>query len=150
MTLPPRKTRLRRRSAARAADGPPFSTLARGKPIKKRNDKRRAKEFARVYGSAERVEWFKGRLCAVRRCYEHLPAHHEGPTECAHAKGGGAGRKGGAATILPLCQGHHRTLHNVGVKTFERVYGIDLLKTAAEYERDWQAHLARSSERPET
>lgn len=40
------------------------------------------------------------------------------------------GRKGNAETNLPLCSGHHRTLHRLGVKTFERIYDIDLKHVA--------------------
>lgn len=40
------------------------------------------------------------------------------------------GRKGDAETNLPLCNGHHRTLHRIGVKTFEARYEISLKHVA--------------------
>lgn len=45
---------MRRRSPLRRT-----GRLARRKPVKKVNAQRRASEFARAYGSTERVEWVK-------------------------------------------------------------------------------------------
>ena len=108
------------------------------KPVKRRNDARRKKEFARCYGSKERVEWVKHRLCfavlGVSLC--------EGKIENAHTENGGMGRKGDASTVIPLCARHHRSLHQIGPDAFQRAYGIDLHTAARLTEEAWQQHAA--------
>lgn len=68
--------------------------LVRRTPVRRSNPKRRATEFARCYGSAERVQWIK-----LRRCIWC------GATPCAnsHIRNGGAGRKGPYWEVLPMC-----------------------------------------------
>lgn len=144
MTLPPRKTRLRRRSAARAAAGPPFSTLARaGKlkrgPMKKR--RRKPSETLRIYGTPERRAWVKSMGCAACGVY--------GYSENAHLLGnGGMSRKGDCTEIGPLCGPHmsyvgcHRLFDRHRSKFDARFPRFNPEEVAAMTERRWQLHLA--------
>lgn len=129
--MPPRTTRLR------------GSAPKRGTGVKKINRKRRAKEFARAYGSAARVAWFKGQRCVVWH-YGEMLAEHLGEIECAHVVGGGAGRKADADKVVPMCHAHHAALHMVGVGPFERNYHLNLLELAAQYDAAWRSHCART------
>lgn len=91
--------------------------LTRKTPVRKRNAKRKASEWARAYGSEERVEWVQRQPCAI--C---------GYPVCqnCHIGTGGIGRKADADHIAPLCSDHHRELHQHGQQTFEATYGIRL------------------------
>lgn len=96
--------------------------------------KRKPSEFARTYGSRERVEWVKSRPCIVKggQCY--------GPIENAHVVSDGSngmGRKAGSRCIAPLCAKHHRILHNTGANDFEIQYGVSLAFAAAQTEQSW-------------
>ncbi len=119
-------SRLRRSSPLRAKK--PMKRV----PIKKR--KRRASEFARIYGSKARVEWVKSQPCWITTpiCSGEIHNHH--------TKNGGRGRKADAKTIVPLCEFHHRKLHDLGRRAFEELYGdyADLDWAAENTERRWQ------------
>lgn len=84
----------------------PTTALRSTKPIAKRNAARRKKEWARTYGSSERVEWVKRQPCAW--CVFRGLVRVSGPSENAHVRTEGLGRKAGAAAIAPLCRAHHR------------------------------------------
>ena len=105
--------------------------------IRKRNPKRQRSEFARAYGSKERVEWIQGLPCVA--CLQS-------PCDNAHIESGGKGRKADADKIVPLCsdrvgdEGCHTELHRVGRYTFERIYRIDLKQEASEVESLWQSY----------
>lgn len=79
--LPPRRHRLKRSA------------------VKPRNAARKRREFARAYGSRERVEWVKSLPCAACGVV--------GFSENAHVASGGAGRKADASQIVPLCGPHY-------------------------------------------
>jgi len=113
------------------------STLTRTR-LKASNPKRKASEFRRCYGSKARVIAIKALPCIV--C-------GHGPCDNAHIKTDGAGRKADARFIVPLCcmvmdhpwspgypRGHHGLLHQIGVKSFQRGYHIDLDAEAAKIE----------------
>ncbi len=75
--------------------------MRRGGPMKRspmRKRSRSASEFARVYGSKERVEWVKSLPCVGCGI---------GPSVNAHTVGGGTSRKADAETIAPLCHWCH-------------------------------------------
>lgn len=67
------------------------------KPVKKVNRARKAKSFARQFGSVERVEYVKAQPCA--NC------HVVGFTENAHGhhEKSGMGQRASFAAIIPLC-----------------------------------------------
>lgn len=106
--------------------------LARGGRIKPK--KRTASEFNRIYGSKARVAWVKMQRCAVagplRLC--------RGDVENAHTETGGIGRKADYDTIIPLCRGHHQTLHDHGARSFEHLYRLSLSDCAEGVEGEWK------------
>lgn len=119
-----RKTPLGRGTSELQRGNGPDRTV-RVKPI---NRKRRAKEFARAYGSSERVMAMK--LSPCDGC-GRVP-HEDALNENAHTEGGGAGRKADFATIVTLCPDCHRLWHYLGsTEAFDGWKGTDLRATAA-------------------
>lgn len=122
------------------------TVLRRGKPPKKRNPKRRASEFARCYGSKERVEWVKASPCIVCAAIHPLfRLTSPGRSHNAHTMSGGGGRKADFDTIVPLCAEHHRRFD-------ERLSPLDTpearaaIKAAAPFvEVAWLAFQAREA-----
>jgi hypothetical protein len=98
-------------------------------PIRKRNPKRRSREWKRAYGSEARVEWIRNRPSVV-----------SGRTPCvnAHVRTGGMGRKADACWIVPLTWVEHQRLHDHGRETFEAIEGIDLEEQARLTEQAWR------------
>lgn len=133
-----RKTPLRSRSAPLRSREP-----ARGKPIKRK--KRTPSEFARIYGSKERVAWVKSLGCIV--CLGIAPVFYvatRGTSHNAHTANGGRGRKADYTTIVPLCASHHRCFdeHQHPLDTDEaRQYVKDF---APRIEVLWQSHLRQT------
>lgn len=133
----------RRKPIARSA---PPSRSTRPKAV---NAKRKRTNFARAYGSKERVEWIQAQPCAV--------CGWAGGCENAHVPTrSGAGRKGDARFIVPLCgarparpgeavighggmdAGCHAHLHKLGKRLFEKCYYVDLDALAEATERAWR------------
>lgn len=84
-----------------ALDGLPVSKHI-GKR-RKRDEQRDDEEFARKWGSLERIYIVKSLACIVPGCGRT-------PCENAHGDEGKEGAyKAGYLTICPLCAGHHRT-----------------------------------------
>lgn len=72
----------------------------------RRPKKRKPSEFARIYGSRERVRWVKSLPCLV--CASLIrPELLSSQSDNAHTEGDGMGRKGHYTTIIPLCRSHH-------------------------------------------
>lgn len=73
-----------------------------------------------------------------------VPGCEDGPIEVAHvrtAANAGTGLKPADASSVSLCHAHHMESHSIGDDSFQRKYGIDLAKLAAEFTRrspDWQ------------
>ena len=111
------------------------------KPVKAHNAEREAAEFARCFGSEERVKWFQRMGCCICGAT---------PSDNAHTRGDGGSRRADACWIVPLCRRHHTTgvdsIHNIGRESFEAAFSIDLDATAAEFHARWLA----SSPQPET
>lgn len=87
-------------------------------------------EFARKYGSVERIEWMRWQ-----------PSIISGQTPCvgAHVKSGGTGRKSDSCWIVPLTDAEHKEMDDqIGKRAFERKYGIDLAVEAQKIEARWQ------------
>ena len=77
----------------------PRKPIARTTRPKRVNKVRKAREWARAYGSEERVAWIRDQPCV---------AGHSGPCENSHLRSrSGAGRKGDAATVVPMCKPCH-------------------------------------------
>jgi hypothetical protein len=98
--------------------------LARKTPVKPRNPKRKAEQFARNFG--DEADAVRAMLCLCRgrgplvRC--------AGPVAAAHVKSRGA--SGGRFDLVPMCKAHHDEQHTVGVETFAASYGLDLRAAA--------------------
>ena len=58
----------------------------------------------------------------------HLP----GPSDPHHVKSRGAGGKA-ENNLIPLCRVHHTEIHQQGVKTFAKKWGLDLKAKAVLY-----------------
>lgn len=123
--------------------------MKRGKPIarttrvKAGNPKRKASEFQRCYGSRARVKWVQSLPCIVDDVAESgIPC---GRSENAHVPSqSGAGRKGDARHIVPLCKWHHTqsirtSLHALNKAGFNAYHDLDLDAIAATVEARWQA-----------
>ncbi|HSH44398.1 MAG TPA: hypothetical protein VK966_00945 [Longimicrobiales bacterium] len=111
------------------------STLRRKQPprtrtaLPKRNPARRDREWARAYGSEDRVAWV-----------QRQPSVVSGKRPCvnAHVRTGGTGRKADARWIVPLTWEEHEDLHRVGVATFQREHGVDLEAEARRVDAEWR------------
>lgn len=110
-------------------------------PVKRRNVKRHKTEWARAYGSVERVEWVKGLRCAGCGLRNN--------SENAHTVNGGRGRKANYDTIAPLCgdmpwlsrDGCH-TKYDEHRSPFRKELNRSRIKrAAAETERAWQEYV---------
>jgi hypothetical protein len=101
------------------------------KPLKRVNRKRRASEFARCYGSKERVEWVKRQPCIDCGAT---------PSDNAHVEGEGVGRKAHHTRIVPLCRTHHRA-YDEHREPFDRPeMREEVGDLAAWVESRWQHH----------
>lgn len=99
------------------------------------NAKRKAEEFARCYHSVERVEFVKALPCVVTL---------KSPSENAHIKSGGMGRKAGYRFIVPMSAEKHHELHDIGIATFLRKYPwVNLEESAARTEAAWLEHQSQ-------
>ena len=112
---------------------------AKSGPIKKVNRERKVSEFARCYGSKERVIFVNRLPCIIYSCHNRM-------VENAHIKGDGASRKSDARFIVPLCHWHHTegpsSLHALQPRLFEVTHQLDLHDRAARTELAWQASLS--------
>lgn len=123
----------KKKAAADAQSGRKvYSTIspAARTAVAKQNAKRRKKEFARAYGSTERVAWTKAQPCIACAAKQQI--------EVAHTVTGGMGRKANASTTVPLCSWCHAELHRGGVRSFEQKFNLNLQVSAAENEMRWQ------------
>jgi hypothetical protein len=118
--------------------------LKRGKAIRKRNPKRRAKELDRTHGDPDFRGWIKRRPCVV--CGRT-------PCDAAHLKSGGTGRKDDVSGTVPMCStvgsyvGHHDEYDGRafagGKKTFAANYPhLDLWALAAATQRAYEVERA--------
>lgn len=76
--------------------------VAKKKPKAK---KRTENDYARIYGSRERVAWVQAQPCI---------ACNRIPSENAHTRSGGTGRKADYTQIVPLCRPCHTLQHSKG------------------------------------
>jgi hypothetical protein len=124
----------------------------------KRTPLKRGKPLARTAGPTRRTRkpkrfadrrdegycrWIRTLICCVQgRMAGAKPC--VGWVECAHVVSRGAGGFDVANTV-PLCTGHHRQQHAIGLRSFEKMYRISLANKALyygaiqppKYERDW-------------
>lgn len=97
------------------------------KPKRRRSRQHLRDEYARKYGSEERVQAIKAMPCCVPGC-------DSTPCDNAHIKGGGMGRKSDWTHIANLCRFHHIARDQVlgSNERFQEVYGISLEAVAAQ------------------
>jgi len=104
-------------------------------PLPRTNTKRRANNFVLAYGSEERVEWMHGMECA---CSSYPMCTFR--IEVAHVISKKPNGRGGPDDTVPLCDFHHRTLHSLGIDTFQERYDVDLTALAKHYAELWDQH----------
>lgn len=123
---------MKRRPLARKRPLQAKTPMKRAKtPLKPRNPARRAHNHARAYGPEDRIQWVKAQPCLVCGTV---------PSENAHVRSGGMGRKADAKHIVPLCHTHHAALHQVGQKSFEATHRLLLDVWAAIVQDRWDRH----------
>lgn len=98
--------------------------------------KRKPSEFARIYGSKERVAWVTSQPCI---------ACHRTACDGHHITVKGMGIKADYDQIIPLCRSHHSAIHAHGSKTFAALVGVDLEACAADTERRWLQHCGEEA-----
>lgn len=106
---------------------------------KKRDAERKAREFARAYGSEERCYYVAQLACVVPWC------DRRGWMENAHIETGGVSRKADANKVVPCCAYHHRTgpiAMHWGIESFQVETGVDLEEAARLTEESWQRYGA--------
>jgi hypothetical protein len=100
-------------------------------PMKRSNPKRKAEAFAKSYGSGDRCAFVAALPCSVLGCQNK-------PSENAHVgNNAGAGLKGEADTICPLCGFHHLEYHTIGRDSFALKYRFDYGYAARMTELSW-------------
>jgi hypothetical protein len=104
--------------------------LKSGKRIKAKP--RTKQERTRIYGSDARQSWLRDIPCLV--CWTL-------PVELAHTANGGMGKKGDADAQVPLCRGHHRESHQIGVASFETKHSTALQGRTL---REWAGTIAHA------
>ncbi len=123
-----------RRKAPLRSSGPP----ERRTRVKPRNAARRVSEFARCYGSKERVAWIKALPCVVC-AVQTVP--QDGPSDNAHTATDGMGRKADARFIVPLCRMHHRAYDEHRGPFAMLTIRMWVCAKSADIDAAWSAHL---------
>lgn len=131
---------MKRTQLKRTAMKPRRSRLARTTMVRR---PRTMAETVRAHGDVERREWMKRQPCVI--CGRV-------PSDAAHVKTGGTGRKADAQLTAPLCsdtaceRGHHSEYdgrkHAGGKRTFEAKYGVDMLDEARKCQARYDAWRA--------
>ena len=99
------------------------------------------KQFARIYGSPERVAFVKALGCSICGWDCTVPRPNQGHViENCHVSGpgtdSGTGRKSSHQWIVPFCNRHHDE-YDGGKKSFRSRYSFDDLARAAEVHQAW-------------
>ena len=107
-------------------------------PIKARKADKSKRRFANLRDEAYQG-WIRQQPCAIsgRKWFDEYPAVCDGAVQCAHLKARGAG---GADrdNCLPLCAKHHYQQHEMGIKSFQEAFGLDLAAVAAALDVQYQ------------
>ena len=86
-----------------------------------------SKKWHKAFGSTELVAWINAMGCLV--C-------GRAPSDAAHVRSKGAGG-GWDRNLVPLCRVHHTEQHQIGIKTFQTKYNLDLKAEAEAISDDW-------------
>lgn len=134
-----RKTGLRRDTEKSRAFQAKRKKLKRGadmrrrKRIRARNPERAERLFERNYLSEEFVTWIHSLACVV----SGSGGSSWDPIVAAHVRSKGAG--GRWSDIVPMLRSLHDELHQIGVRSFEKKYEVDLQLAAAAVVQRWKA-----------
>ena len=97
-----------------------FAGFKKREPIRLVNRARKKKRNAEAFGV--QAQFCRESDCCVPDCLVT-------PCDPAHVVSRGAGGKD--RHCVPLCRHHHRQQHDKGMRTFERLHGINLTAIAA-------------------
>ena len=92
--------------------------LKRGKPPRRVNPGRKARLHAEAFG--DQAAHCRTLPCCICRAPP--------PSDPAHVRSRGAGGKD--KDTVPMCRQHHQDQHQIGIKTFQRIYEVDLAAIA--------------------
>ena len=101
----------------------------RTKRVKRKNARRKGHRFPKTVDESYR-RWIRERPCLCRLV---AGGFCDGVVEADHVKtrgAGGADRK----NLVPLCSHHHRRKHEMGRKSFEAFYALDLAAKALDFD----------------
>lgn len=101
-----------------------------GRSPMKRGRKRSAAEQERIYGPRDFRDWLHQQPCVITGTRSNI--------EQVHVIGGGVGRKAGWRFTVPMTDELHRELHQHGVRTFERKWGVNLVCLAGMIQDRWE------------
>lgn len=111
--------------------------------IKKRLQARREPKAFQHRRIPEYQEFIRGYACLIRsiplEAYGRCPLGIFG-SECAHVKSRGAGGDD-IGNCVPLCRYHHQQQHALGIRSFQKKYGLDLYAIAADLGRIYRARV---------
>lgn len=122
--------------------------IKRGKPPKRSNRKRQAKNHERSYG--DKATWIRQQPCHFCGAMKNV--------EAAHGKTGGMGYKAGSETLIPMCgpngmrEGCHRAQHRMGWPAFlasRGAAGANVERIMGYYVSDWLAVSGAAEENTE-
>lgn len=111
---------------------PPSTKQMERTRVRPVNPERKERRFVETYHSDEFVAWIHSLACCVPGC--------PGRSEAVHVRSRGAG--GTWEDIVPMCNAHHRALHDMGVRTFSAHLGLDLPIIARVHAAVWKDRMA--------
>ena len=104
--------------------------------MKSYNAKRKGHKFPKRR-DPDYCAWIRVQPCELARrfCLVTAPAYgnyHDciGPVQVCHVKTRGAGGDD-VGNVVPMCAGAHDEQHRIGIRAFQKRWGIDLAKIAA-------------------
>lgn len=113
------------------------------KVLPKQNVKRAKKAKEEDFGPPGFVEFVHRQGCVVARQARTFEGCL-GPIQVAHVRSRGAG--GSWRDTVPLCLGHHREQHSIGVKTFAKRHCLDLEFWAGIICHEWDLKQERAAD----
>jgi hypothetical protein len=97
-------------------------------PARLKDDHFKPKLRLRSYAHCD---WVRGHYCSVPGCQlMPIETHH-----IRTAANSGTGKKCSDAFIVSLCRDHHNQYHNIGIETFEKRHGLNMMKLAEDFYR---------------
>ena len=108
----------------------------RTKRVKRKNKRRGGHRFPKTVDESYR-RWIRERPCLLRLAVNKQLGVFEcyGEVEPDHVKTRGTGGPD-RRNMVPLCQTHHRLRHDMGRRSFEKWYEVDLAAKALDFD-EW-------------